>query len=555
MSKKILHKEDARQALLAGVNALANVVASTLGPRGRTVVIKRQYGNPISTKDGVTCAREVDIKDPVEAVGAQMVREVAERTVQAAGDGTTTATVLARAIFVEGVKLVAAGANPAALKRGIDAAVTAVVGTRSEVTGKYEGGGLQVCSTPVSGGMIAQVGTISSNNDVEIGQIIAQAMEKAGNDGVVAVDNSNTIETTLAFVPGMQFDQGYVAGQFVTNPERRESVLEPPDGKYVNVLVVDKKLSTWADLSHFFEKVLAKDSRPFLVIAEAIEGEALTALVINQLRQTIRCCAVKSPGFGDRRKHMLQDIAVLTGATVISDEIGKGLDQIELSDLGKAKRITVDKDTTTIIDGLGDRAAVEARAAEIRATIEKTASDYDREKLHERLAKLASGVAIIKVGAVTDVELKEKKDRVDDALHATRAAVEEGIVPGGGTALIRCANFVQQVASGLAGDERIGAEIILHALEAPLRQIAENAALDAGVVVRDVYNSKTPNGGYNVLTGRVEDLIGSGILDPAKVIRVALQNAASVAALMLTTDSLLVEVPEPQPQAQGQPHY
>ncbi len=544
MSKRILQGEEARQALLAGVNIMADVVGSTIGPRGRTVVIKRQYGNPISTKDGVSVAREIDIKDPIESVGAQMIREVATRTVDACGDGTSTATILARSIFAEGVKLIAAGADPAALKRGIDAAVLAIIGTRNETSNKYEGGALQSISIPVSGDMIAQVGTISANGDTEIGKLIATAMEKVGTDGIITVDNSNTIETTLTVVDGMQFDRGFINPNFINDFEHRLVDLTAPDGKYVYILMVDRKMSTFIDMTPFLEAIKI-DVRPFLIIADDVEGEVIQAMVINKLKGVVQSCAVKSPGFGDRRKHILHDIAVLTGGTVISDDTGTTLQTVKLEHLGKAKRIVIDKDSTTIIDGMGHPLKIEARAADIRAAVEAATTDYDREKLRERLAKLASGVAIIKVGAVTAVELSERKDRVDDALHATQAAVEEGIVPGGGTALIRCANWVQNVANALSGDERFGANIILKALEVPLRQIAENAAVDAGVVVRDVYATKDPNGGYNVVTGQVENLVDSGVIDPCKVVRVALQNAASVSSLMLTTASILVEMPEP----------
>jgi chaperonin GroEL len=569
VSKKILQGEEARQALLDGVNELSGPVVSTLGPQGRNCVIQHQYGNPVSTRDGVTVARAVDISDPIRAVGARMVREVADRTMSVVGDGTTTSIVVAREIFRNGIEAVANGANPAAVKRGIDKAVLTVVGTRNETTGKYEGGTLQTLSIPVSGDMIRQVATVSANQDTAIGTIIAAAMEKSGADGVITVQDSKTLDTTLDFVSGMQFDQGFIAGQFV-NTERRECVLEPPDGKFVYILLVDRKLATFSDITPFIE-AMQNDRRPFLVIAEAVEGEALNAFVINNLKGIVQCCAVKSPGFGDRRKHMLQDIAVLTGGTVISDDTGTSLKNVKLEHLGKAKRITIDKDSTTIVDGLGHPLKVEQRAAEIRDAIEAAATDYDREKLHERLAKLASGVAIIKVGAVTDVELKEKKDRVDDAIRATQAAVEEGIVPGGGTALIRCWSALNaSISQNEDEEEQIGMTLVLDALEAPTRQIVENAGLDADEVLttvtgrydygflliflywlaeclgwRTAPEPPATNYGFNAATEEYEDLVAGGVIDAAKVIRVALQNAASVSSLMLTTESILVEMPEP----------
>lgn len=534
MSKEILHGEAARQAILRGVNTLANAVASTLGPRGRNCVIQSQYGAPVTTRDGVTVARAIDIKDPVEMVGARMIREVSVRTVESAGDGTSTSVVLARAIYAEGVKLVAAGANPAALKRGIDLAVIRVVETLKEL------------SVPVSGDMVANVGRISANDDKEIGDLLAAAMKAVGEFGVITIDASPTLENKLEVVDGMQFDRGYISSHFISNPERREAVIEASD--FVYVLVVDRKMSNLADIKPFFEDVLQKDTRPFIVIAEDIDGEVLQILVINKMKGTLNCCAVKGPGFGDRRRAMLDDIATITGATVVGDGVGPNLDKIKAADLGRAKRVVSTRDSTTIIGGLGNPEAVQGRIGELRAQIEATENAFDREKLRERLAKLSSGVAVIRLGAQTETELKEKKDRADDALHATRAAAEEGIVPGGGTALIRCISAVQSLINYSISepDESLGAGIIRKALEAPLRQIAKNAGVDDGVIVRDVANG-TGSWGYNAATAVMEDLVEAGVIDPAKVPRVAIQNAASIAGLLLVTESLLVDIPDPMP--------
>jgi chaperonin GroEL len=551
VSKEILHGEAARQAILRGVNQLADAVKVTLGPRGRNVVIRHQYGVPVITKDGVTVARAIDLKDPIESVGATMIREVATKTVEVSGDGTTTATVLAQAIFTEGVKLVASGANPTSLKRGIDKAVEVIVGKRDEATGKYAGGALQDISCPVSGDMIAQVGRISANGDSEIGDLLARAMAAVGQDGVITIDSSNAIENKLEIVEGMQFDRGYVAPHFITNPERRESVIEASD--FVYVMVVDKKMSALTDIRPFFENgnALQQDTRPFVIIAEDIDGEVLQALVVNKLKGILSCCAIKGPGFGDRRRAMLDDVAVITGATVLADGVGPNLDKVKLSDLGKATRITVTKDSTTIVGGRGNPKAVQGRIAELKSLIEAAETDFDREKLRERLAKLSSGVAVVRIGAATETELKEKKDRVDDALHATRAAAEEGIVPGGGTALIRCTQRVRSLIkhSITDNDESFGASIILKALEVPLRQIAKNAGVDDGVVVRDVSLALGSNG-YNAATGRMEDLVEVGVIDPTKVVRVALQNAASIAGILLTTEAMLVDIPDPLPTIQ-----
>jgi chaperonin GroEL len=504
----------------------------------------------------VTVARAVDLKDPIEAVGAAMVREVASKTVDVVGDGTTTATVLARAIYKEGVKLVAAGSNPTALKRGIDAAVEAVVGKRDE-SGIYRGGALQNISIPVSGNMVAQVGKISSN-DQEIGDLLAQAMDRVGPTGVITLDASHTLENLLDVVEGMDFDRGYIKPQFITNTTRREAILDNGEDSFVYLLLVDKRMSVIGDIKPFFERpeALQKDTRPFLVIAEDVEGEVINALVVNKTKGILNCCAVKAPGFGDRRRAMLEDIAILTGGTVITEGIGRTLDKIDLSDLGKARRIVIGKDSTAIIGGMGDPLAVAARIDELTQQIETAATDFDREKLRERLAKLSSGVAILRLGATTDTELKEKKDRAEDALHATRAAVEEGIVPGGGTALIRCARYVQSVMETLVGDERWGAGIVLKAIEAPLYQIAANAGVKADVVVESVQECRWNGGvfnsnfGYNAATGTYEDLVVSGVIDPAKVVRVALQNAASIAGLQLITEALLVDIPIAMPTLQ-----
>ena len=547
MAKQILHGEDSRQAILRGVNTLADAVKATLGPKGRNVVIEKKFGSPTITKDGVTVAKEIDLKDPLENVGAQLVREVASKTSDVAGDGTTTATVLAQSIFREGVKTVAAGANPTALKRGIEKAVTVINGTRDK-DGKWnQDGALSKLSKPVNEGSVAQVGAISANGDEEIGAIIAEAVKVVGKDGVITIEESKTMHTGLETVDGMQFDRGYLSPYFVTDAERLEVILEDP-----YVLIYEKKISAMKDLLPLLEQV-ARGGKPLLIIAEDVEGEALATLVVNKLRGTLNVAAVKAPGFGDRRKAILGDIAVLTGGKAITEDLGIKLEGVKLEDLGKAKRITIDKDNTTIVDGAGKASDIEGRVKEIRSQIEKTTSDYDKEKLQERLAKLVGGVAIIKVGAATETELKEKKARVEDALHATRAAVEEGIVPGGGVALVRCIPAVQTLIGTLSGDEKTGAKIVLRALEEPLRQIVDNAGEEGAVVVAKVLEGKdkekdpfNPHYGYNALTGKFEDLVKAGVIDPTKVTRTALQNAASIAALLLTTEALVVELPEPK---------
>ncbi|HEY8484599.1 MAG TPA: chaperonin GroEL [Longimicrobiales bacterium] len=532
-AKELQFDVEARARLKRGVDQLAEAVKVTLGPKGRNVVIDRKFGSPTVTKDGVTVAKEIELEDPIENMGAQMVKEVATKTSDLAGDGTTTATVLAQAIFREGLKNVTAGANPMAIKRGIDKAVQRVVEELKQI------------STPTKGKKeIAQVGTISANNDPEIGNLIADAMEKVGKDGVITVEEAKGLETTLETVEGMQFDRGYVSPYFVTDPERMEAVLED-----AFVLIHDKKISTMKDLLPILEKV-AQTGRPLLIIAEDVEGEALATLVVNKLRGTLKVCAVKAPGFGDRRKAMLQDIAILTGGQVISEEVGFKLENAVLSDLGRAKRIVVDKDNTTIVDGAGDPEKIKGRINEIRVAIEKSTSDYDREKLQERLAKLAGGVAVIHVGAATETEMKEKKARVEDALHATRAAVEEGIVPGGGVALLR----VQQRLRDWKVDdpeEQVGVQIVFRALEEPIRQIAENAGVEGSVVVERVRQSDNVNFGYNAQTDKYEDLVEAGVIDPTKVTRTALQNAASIASLLLTTECVVVEKPEKEKAASG----
>ena len=528
MAAKELHfNTDARAALKRGVDQLAEAVKVTLGPKGRNVVIDKKFGAPTVTKDGVTVAKEIELSDPLENMGAQMVKEVATKTSDLAGDGTTTATVLAQAIFREGLKNVTAGVNPMALKRGIDAAVTAIVDE------------LKKMSVPTKGKKeIAQVGSISANNDKEIGDLIAEAMEKVGKDGVITVEEAKGLETTLETVEGMQFDRGYLSPYFVTDPEKMEAVLED-----ALILIHDKKISSMKDLLPILEKV-AQMGKPLLIIAEDIEGEALATLVVNKLRGTLRVSAVKAPGFGDRRKAMLEDIAVLTGGQVISEEVGFKLENAVVTDLGRAKRIVVDKETTTLIDGQGDEEKIKGKIKEIKAAIDKTTSDYDREKLQERLAKLAGGVAVINVGAATESEMKEKKARVEDALHATRAAVEEGIVPGGGVALIRA----QKALKGLKlaeADEQIGVDIIRRAVEEPMRMIVQNAGGEGSIVVEKIRQSKDNNYGYNALTDEYEDLVAAGVIDPTKVTRTALQNAASIASLLLTTEAIIVEKKEP----------
>jgi len=547
MAKLILHGEDSRQAILRGVNTLANAVKVTLGPKGRNVVIEKKFGSPTITKDGVTVAKEIELSDPIENVGAQLVKEVASKTSDIAGDGTTTATVLAQAIFREGVKTVAAGANPAALKRGIDKAVEAIIGKRDE-HGVVVGGALAEFSKPVTGDMIAQVGTISANSDEQIGSIIAAAMKKVGKDGVITVEESRTMETQLDVVEGMQFDRGYLSPYFVTDAERMEAALENP-----YILIYEKKISTMKDLLPLLEQI-ARTAKPLLIIAEDVDGEALATLVVNKLRGTLNVAAVKAPGFGDRRKAMLEDIAVLTGGKAITEDLGIKLEGVKIEDLGTAKRITIDKDNTTIVDGGGDDEKIAGRVKEIRAQVEKTTSDYDREKLQERLAKLVGGVAIIKVGAATETEMKEKKARVEDAMHATRAAVEEGIVPGGGVALIRAIPAVDKLIKTLEGDEKIGASIIRRAIEEPLRIIVGNAGEEGSVVIGKIHDSKDSNFGYNAGTGVYEDLVKAGVIDPTKVTRTALQNAASISGLLLTTEAIIAEIPEKKEAAGGHSH-
>ncbi len=532
-AKQIVYSENSRQAILRGVNQLADAVKVTLGPRGRNVVLEKKFGGPTITKDGVTVAKEIELKDPLENMGAQMVREVASKTSDIAGDGTTTATILAQAIFREGVKSVAAGANPMALKRGIEKAVEAVV---NEV---------KSFSKPVSGDAIAQVGTISANGDATIGNIIAEAMKKVGKDGVITVEESKTMVTELQTVDGMQFDRGYLSPYFVSDPDRMEAVLEDP-----YILIHEKKISNMKDLLPLLEQI-ARAGKPLLIIAEEVEGEALATLVVNKLRGTLNACAVKAPGFGDRRKAMLDDIASLTGGKSIMEETGIKLEGVKLEDLGRAKRVTVDKDNTTIVDGAGSQKTIEARIKQLRAQIEETTSDYDREKLQERLAKLAGGVAVIKVGAATETEMKEKKARVEDALHATRAAVEEGIVPGGGVALLRAGKVLATLKA--EGDEQIGIDIIRRATEEPLRQISGNAGFEGAIVIEKVRQNDTPNFGFNAANGKFEDLVAAGVIDPTKVTRSALQHASSISALMLTTEAMICEIPEKKSSSsQGQ---
>jgi chaperonin GroEL len=535
--KEVIHGEQSRQAILHGVDLLANAVKVTLGPKGRNVVLGKKWGSPTITKDGVTVAKEIELKDPLQNMGAQMVKEVASKTSDVAGDGTTTATVLAQAIFREGVKTVAAGANPMALKRGIDKAVESVCGAVDQ-KGDRKPGALDKFSKSIAGDMkaIAQVGTISANNDETIGSIIAEAMKKVGKDGVITVEEGKSMETQLEVVDGMQFDRGYLSPYFVTDAERMECVLEDP-----YILIHEKKISALKDLLPLLEE-LAKTGKPMLVIAEEVEGEALATLVVNKLRGTLQACAVKAPGFGDRRKAMLQDIAILTGGKALTEDLGIKLENVKLADLGQAKKVTIDKDNTTIVEGRGKQTAIQGRVKEIRNEIEKTTSDYDREKLQERLAKLVGGVAVIKVGAATETEMKEKKARVEDAMHATRAAVEDGIVPGGGVALARCLKALNDLKT--EGDEQIGVNIVKRALEEPLRQIAENAGEEGAIVLGKVLESKERNFGYNAQTGEYEDLVEAGVIDPTKVVRTALQNAGSIAALMLTTEALIAEVKE-----------
>ncbi|HEX8369057.1 MAG TPA: chaperonin GroEL [Pyrinomonadaceae bacterium] len=526
MAKQVIHGEDSRAAILRGVNQLADAVKVTLGPKGRNVVIDKKFGSPTITKDGVTVAKEIELKDSLENMGAQMVREVASKTSDVAGDGTTTATVLAQAIFKEGVRTVAAGANPMALKRGIDKAVELIV---AEV---------QRLAKPVSGDSIAQVGTVSANGDKTIGNIIAEAMDKVGKDGVITVEEAKTMDTSLEVVEGMQFDRGYLSPYFVTDADRMEAVLDNP-----LILINEKKISSMKDLLPILEQV-AKMGKPLLIIAEDVEGEALATLVVNKLRGTLNVAAVKAPGFGDRRKAMLEDIATLTGGQVISEDLGIKLESITADDLGKAKKVTIDKDNTTIVEGAGEGEAIQGRVKTIRNQIEETSSDYDREKLQERLAKLVGGVAVIKVGAATETEMKEKKARVEDAMHATRAAVEEGIVPGGGVTLVRASKVLDSYTTEDGGDtdEQIGVNIIKRAVEEPLRQIAGNAGKEGAVIVEKIRAEDNENFGFNAATEKFEDLVAAGVIDPAKVTRYALQNAASIAGLMLTTEAMIADI-------------
>ncbi len=529
MAKQIVTGANSRQSILRGVNILADAVKITLGPKGRNAVIEKKFGAPVITKDGVTVAKEIELQDPLENMGAQMVREVASKTSDVAGDGTTTATLLAQAIFREGVRTVAAGASPMALKRGIDKAVEAVVAE------------IKRLSREVKGDMITQVGTISANNDKQVGSIIAEAMKKVGKDGVITVEESKTMETTLEVVEGMQFDRGYLSPYFVTDPERMECVLED-----ALILIHEKKISSMKDVLPLLEQT-AKLGKPLLIIAEDIEGEALATLVVNKLRGTLKCAAVKAPGFGDRRKAMLEDIATLTGGKAITEDLGFKLENLKVVDLGSAKKITIDKDNTTIIDGAGKTSEIEGRVKQLRMQVEESTSDYDKEKLQERLAKLVGGVAVIKVGAATEMELKEKKARVEDAMHATRAAVEEGIVPGGGTAYLRCIPVLEKLK--LHDDEAIGVNIVKRALEEPIRQIAQNAGREGAVIVGRVRESKDETFGFNAETGEFGDMIKAGVIDPAKVTRLALQNAASIVSLMLTTEVLIADIKDEEQMA------
>ena len=531
MAKQIVYGQESRQKIIEGVNQLANVVKVTLGPKGRNVVLDKKFGSPTITKDGVTVAKEIDLKNPLENMGAQMVREVASKTSDIAGDGTTTATVLAQAIYREGAKNVVAGANPMEVKRGIETAV-------ETVTGK-----LRAMSKSVTGNMIAQVGTISANNDSTIGTIIAEAMDKVGKDGVITVEEARTLETSLDVVEGMQFDRGYLSPYFVTDAERMECVLENPI-----ILIHEKKISSMKDLLPLLEQV-ARLSQPLLIIAEDIEGEALATLVVNKLRGTLQGAAVKAPGFGDRRKAMLEDIAILTNGKAITEDLGLKLENIRVEDLGTAKKVTIDKDNTTIVEGGGTHGAIEGRVKQIRAQIEETTSDYDREKLQERLAKLVGGVAIIKVGAATETEMKEKKARVEDAMHATKAAVEEGIVPGGGVALLRASRALGDLT--LAGDQQIGVNILRRALEEPMRLISQNAGFEGSIVVQKVTEADDDEQGFNAQSEKYENMVAAGVIDPTKVVRTALQNAGSIASLLLTTEALVCEIPEDKKESAG----
>jgi chaperonin GroEL len=528
MAKQIVYGEQARQAILSGVNQLADAVKVTLGPKGRNVVLDKKFGSPTITKDGVTVAKEIELKDALQNMGAQMVREVASKTSDTAGDGTTTATVLAQAIYREGAKNVVAGANPMDIKRGIEKAVEAITTE------------LKKMKKDVGGNMVAQVGTISANNDETIGKIIAEAMDKVGKDGVITVEEARTLDTSLEVVEGMQFDRGYLSPYFVTDPERMEVVLENPV-----ILIHEKKISSMKDLLPVLEQV-ARLSRPLLIIAEDIEGEALATLVVNKLRGTLQAAAVKAPGFGDRRKAMLEDIATITNGKAITEDLGLKLENIKMEDLGKAKKVTIDKDNTTIVEGAGSSASIQGRVKQIRTQIDDTSSDYDREKLQERLAKLVGGVAVIKVGAATETEMKEKKARVEDAMHATKAAVEEGIVPGGGVALIRASKVLKDLKLG--GDQQIGVNIIARAIEEPMRWIATNAGHEGSIVVQKVREMKDAEG-FNALTDTYEDLVKAGVIDPVKVVRSALQNASSIASLLLTTEALICDIPEDKKDA------
>jgi chaperonin GroEL len=534
-AKQILYSAEARSAVLRGVDQLAEAVKATLGPKGRNVVIDKKFGSPLSTKDGVTVAKEIELKEPFENMGAQLLREVASKTSDVAGDGTTTATVLAQAIFREGIKNVTAGGNPMDLKRGIDRAVEVAVEE------------IKKLSRPTSDKReIAQVGTISANNDPNIGDLIAEAMEKVGKDGVITVEEAKSMETSLDIVEGMQFDRGYLSPYFVTNPERMEASLED-----AYVLLHEKKISNMRDLLPVLEQI-AKMSKPLLIIAEDVDGEALATLVVNRLRGTLQCAAVKAPGFGDRRKEMLRDIGVLTGGNVISEDLGIKLENVTLNDLGQAKRVTIDKENTTIVEGAGATDDIEGRVRQIRAQIDETTSDYDREKLQERLAKLVGGVAVINVGAATESEMKEKKARVEDALNATRAAVEEGVVPGGGVAYIRATAALEALENELQGDQRVGVRIIRRALEEPLRHIAANAGAEGSIVVQTVRGMGTTEG-YNAATDEYGDMLASGVIDPTKVTRSALQNAASIAGLLMTTEAMVTEIPEDEKAGAGMP--
>jgi len=528
MAKQIVYDEDARQAILRGINSLAAAVRVTLGPKGRNVVLEKKFGAPVITKDGVTVAKEIDLEDPIENLGAKMVREVASKTSDVAGDGTTTATVLAQALYREGLKSVAAGSNPMELKRGIDRAVEILVEEVKKI------------SKPVKGKMIGQVGMISANGDETIGNIIAEAMEKVGKDGVIQVEEARTLETTLEIVEGMQFDRGYLSPYFVTDPERMETVLED-----AYILVHEKKISNMKDLLPVLEKI-AQSGKPLVIIAEDVEGEALATLVVNKLRGTLKAAAVKAPGFGDRRKAMMEDIAILTGGRAIVEDLGMKLENLKVEELGRAKKIIITKEETTIVEGAGTKADIEGRIKQIRNQIDETTSDYDREKLQERLAKLVGGVALIQVGAATETEMKEKKARVEDAMHATKAAAEEGIVPGGGVALLRAGASLEKFKTDkkLTDDERTGVTIVARAVKAPMHWIAQNAGQEGAIVVSKVLEANEAESGYNAANGKYENLVNAGVIDPTKVVRFALQNAASIAGLMLTTEALVVDIPE-----------